>query len=411
MAVEVKNIMTLLQITKTTIMEKEKHLPQQYISTPFAYTKFSKNLSLLQQSVLTKVSEHLQSYVRHFFGSELRKDPKVPRPLFSEAEKHNGMPEFIMSYAELGVDIANYNVARAAVQEVLNLTVDAPSEDDDGKASVKAFNIFTHANISFEGGTGVSFRLNPEVVDYVFDMSQGYVRHPADIARIGQIERMPMMYYYLHKKSEHWKHRLVRLTVLEIKTYLGMLGKITEGTDERSGRPRKDVKEKKEAYPKFSQFKKNVIETSINDINRLRKDGMLDVCVSYEPIYNGKRKVGNPAYIEFTIYDTIEQMQQTLAKKQKAQEPASLFAEAEEVKPGESEWQQLVAMLDGDIGEELRKVVFVSYDGKTVLLKASREQCNKVESCLSDDVIAHVKKCSKQVFGKVIKWNYSLSDN
>lgn len=392
-------------------MERDKHLPQQYISTPFAYTKFSKNLSLLQQTVLTKVSEHLQGYVRHFFGSDLRKDPKVPRPLFSEAEKNNGMPEFVMSYAELGVDIANYNVARAAVQEVLNLTVDAPSEDSDGKASVKAFNIFTHANISFEGGTGVSFRLNPEVVDYVFDMSQGYVRHPADIARIGQIERMPMMYYYLHKKSEHWKHRVVRLTVLDIKTYLGMLGKITEGTDERSGRPRKGGKEKKEAYPKFSQFKKNVIETSINDINRLRKDGLLDVCVSYEPIYNGKRKVGNPAYIEFTIYDTIEQMQQALARKQKAQEPASLFSAAEEVKPGEKEWLQLVGMLDGDIGEELRKVAFVSYNGKTVLLRASREQCKRVESCLSDDVIAHVKKCSKQVFGKVIAWNYSLSDN
>ena len=136
---------------------------------------------------------------------------------------------------------------------------------------------------------------------------------------------------------------------------------------------------------------------------------MLDVCVSYEPIYNGKRKVGNPAYIEFTIYDTIEQMQQALAKKQKVQEPASLFDE--EVKPGEKEWQQLVEMLDGDIGEELRKVVFVSYNGKTVLLRASREQCNKVESCLSDDIIAHVKKCSEQVFGKVIAWNYSLSDN
>lgn len=391
-------------------MEEEKHLPQQYISTPFAYTKFSKNLSLLQQSVLTKVSEHLQSYVRHFFGSELRKDPKVPRPLFSKAEKHNGMPEFIMSYAELGVDIANYNVARAAVQEVLNLTVDAPSEDGDGKASIKAFNIFTHANISFEGGTGVSFRLNPEVVDYVFDMSQGYVRHPADIARIGQIERMPMMYYYLHKKSEHWKYRVINLKVLEIKTYLGMMGKITEGTDERSGRPRKDGKEKKEAYPKFSQFKKNVIETSINDINRLCKDGMLDVCVSYEPIYNGKRKVGNPAYIEFTIYDNIGQMQQALAKKQKAQEPASLFTEADEMKPGENEWQQLVAMLDGEIGEELRKVEFVAYNEKGILLKTSRAQRDKVESCLTDDVIKQVKTCSIKVFGKVVSWNYSLTD-
>ena len=388
-------------------MEEEKYLPQQYISTPFAYTKFSKNLSLLQQSVLTKVSEHLQSYVRHFFGSELRNDPKVPRPLFSEAEKHNGMPEFIMSYAELGVDIANYNVARAAVQEVLNLTVDAPGEDDEGKASVKAFNIFTHANISFEGGTGVSFRLNPEVVDYVFDMSQGYVRHPADIARIGQIERMPMMYYYLHKKSEHWKHRLVRLTVLEIKTYLGMLGKITEGTDERSGRPRKDGKEKKEAYPKFSQFKKNVIETSINDINRLCKDGMLDVCVSYEPIYNGKRKVGNPAYIEFTIYDTIRQMQQALAKKQQAQEPASLFDA--EVKPGEKEWQQLVEMLDGDISLELQKLVFLSYDGNKILVKATSEQRQRIENYMTDDVVDRIRDLLKRAFGKSVTWKYFIA--
>ena len=389
-------------------MEKEKHLPQQYISTPFAYTKFSKNLSLLQQSVLTKVSEHLQSYVRHFFGSELRKDPKVPRPLFSEAEKHNGMPEFIMSYAELGVDIANYNVARAAVQEVLNLTVDAPGEDDDGKASVKAFNIFTHANISFEGGTGVSFRLNPEVVDYVFDMSQGYVRHPADIARIGQIERMPMMYYYLHKKSKHWKLRVVNLTVLEIKTYLGMLGKITEGTDERSGRPRKDGKEEKEAYPKFSQFKKNVIETSINDINRLCKDGMLDVCVSYEPIYNGKRKVGNPAYIEFTIYDTIEQMQQALAKKQEIQRFTSLFVD--EVKPGEKEWQQFLCLIDKEIAADFQKARFLSYDGMYLILEVTnRDLPTMIEKHFDKKaVLNHVEKCLVKVFGKMITLKYKI---
>ena len=389
-------------------MEEEKHLPQRYISTPFAYTKFSKNLSLLQQSVLTKVSELLQSYVRHFFGSELRKDPKVPRPLFSEAEKNNGMPEFIMSYAELGVDIANYNVARAAVQEVLNLTIDAPSEDEDGKASIKAFNIFTHANISFEGGTGVSFRLNPEVVDYVFDMSQGYVRHPADIARIGQIERMPMMYYYLHKKSEHWKYRVVNLSVLEIKTYLGMLGKITEGTDERSGRPLKDGKEKKEAYPKFSQFKKNVIETSINDINRLCKEGMLDVCVSYEPIYNGKRKVGNPASIEFTIYDTIEQMQQALAKKQEVQRLTSLFVD--EVKPGEKEWQQFLCLIDKEIAADFQKTRFLSYDGMYLILGVTnRDLPTMIEKHFDKkDVLNHVEKCLTKTFGKTITLKYKL---
>ena len=390
-------------------MKEDVLFPQQYINTPFAYTKFAKNLSLLQQSVLNKVSEHLQSYISRYFGSDLKNSKDVPRPLFLAAEKKNGMPEFVMSYAELGVSINNYSVARAAIQEVLSLTVDAPGKDKDGNPAIVKYNIFTKANISSSESNGVAFSLNSEVVDYVFDMSQGYVRHPADIARIGRVERMPMIYYYLFKKSERWKNRTVRLTVPEIKDYLGMRGKITSGNESRAGRPTKDG-EIKEAYPKFSKFNTMVLARSVDDINRLKQDGLLDVCVSYEPIYSGKRKVGNPTYIEFTIYDTIGEMQQAILQRQQKQQ-LNLFADTQGFKPGEKEWQQLIAMLDGDIGEELRKVAFVSYDGKTVLLKASREQCKKVESCLSDDVIAHVKKCSKQVFGKVIKWNYSLSDN
>lgn len=390
-------------------MKEDVLFPQQYINTPFAYTKFAKNLSLLQQSVLNKVSEHLQSYISRYFGSDLKNSKDVPRPLFLAAEKKNGMPEFVMSYAELGVSINNYSVARAAIQEVLSLTVDAPGKDKDGNPAIVKYNIFTKANISSSESNGVAFSLNSEVVDYVFDMSQGYVRHPADIARIGRVERMPMIYYYLFKKSERWKNRTVRLTVPEIKDYLGMRGKITSGNESRAGRPTKDG-EIKEAYPKFSKFNTMVLARSVDDINRLKQDGLLDVCVSYEPIYSGKRKVGNPTYIEFTIYDTIGEMQQAILQRQQKQQ-INLFADTQGFKAGEKEWQQLVSMLGGELGDELRKVAFVSYDGKTVLLRASREQCKKVESCLSDDVIAHVKKCSKQVFGKVIAWNYTLSDN
>ena len=390
-------------------MKEDVLFPQQYINTPFAYTKFAKNLSLLQQSVLNKVSEHLQSYISRYFGSDLKNSKDVPRPLFLAAEKKNGMPEFVMSYAELGVSINNYSVARAAIQEVLSLTVDAPGKDKDGNPAIVKYNIFTKANISSSESNGVAFSLNSEVVDYVFDMSQGYVRHPADIARIGRVERMPMIYYYLFKKSERWKNRTVRLTVPEIKDYLGMRGQITSGNESRAGRPTKDG-EIKEAYPKFSKFNTMVLARSVDDINRLKQDGLIDVCVSYEPIYSGKRKVGNPTYIEFTIYDTIGEMQQAIIQRQQKQQ-LNLFADTKGFKPGEKEWQQLVSMLGGELGEELRKVEFMSYDGKTVLLKASRDQYEKVERCLSDDVIAHVKKCSKQAFGKVIAWNYSLSDN
>lgn len=385
--------------------ENKKKLPQTYISTPYAYTKLSKNLSLLQQSMLNKVSEHLQNYIQYYFGSGLKDSHEKPRPLFSKAEKNRGLPDFMVSYAELGVDIANYNVARKAIKEVLELTIEAPWVDKDGNESMKYQLIFSGANASSIESNGVSFTLNPDVVDWVFDMSQGYVKHPANIARIGQVERMPMMYYYLFKKSESWKYREVHPTVLDIKDYLGLLKSVREGSNKRAGRKVMNLEEGeiKEAYPKFSQFKKNVLDTSIADINRLRKEGLLDVCVSYEPVYNGKRKVGNPAYIKFCIYDTIEEMMKATAP----QEQTLLFADEQ---PGEREWQQLLSMLDGEAGDELRKVGFMSYDGKTILLKASREQCERVESCLTDDVIKHVKKCSVKVFGKIVNWNYSLSD-
>lgn len=387
-------------------MEETKKLPQKWINTPFAFTRLSKNLSLLQQAVLVKVSEQLQPFIKEFFGSDLAKSRKVPKSLFSEAVKNSGVTQIYISYAELGVPENNFFAVKQAMKEVLDVKVEGPKKNEDGSMGMHMYNVFLSGETSIKN-TGVVFGLNPQVIDpdkhlyvldYAFNMVEGYVSHPDNIALIGEVARMPMIYYILRDASgNNWKERSIQLTVSKIKKYLGMM--------EFSG-----AEIVKEAYPKFSQFKKNVLDNSIADINRLKQLGQIDVCISYEPIYNGKRKVGNPAYIEFTIYDTIEQMQQALAKKQQAQEPASLFTEAEEVKPGEKEWQQLVAMLDGEIVSEMRKMAFLSYDGNTILLKASREQYKKFDSCLSDDIMAHIEKCSKQVFGKVIKWKFFLPD-
>ena len=387
-------------------MEETKKLPQKWINTPFAFTRLSKNLSLLQQAVLVKVSEQLQPFIKEFFGSDLAKSRKVPKSLFSEAVKNSGVTQIYISYAELGVPENNFFAVKQAMKEVLDVKVEGPKKNEDGSMGMHMYNVFLSGETSIKN-TGVVFGLNPQVIDpdkhlyvldYAFNMVEGYVSHPDNIALIGEVARMPMIYYILRDASgNNWKERSIQLTVSKIKKYLGMM--------EFSG-----AEIVKEAYPKFSQFKKNVLDNSIADINRLKQLGQIDVCISYEPIYNGKRKVGNPAYIEFTIYDTIEQMQQALAKKQQAQEPASLFDEAEEVfKPGEKEWQQFVAMLDGDIGEELRKVVFLSYDGKKVLIKATSEQRQWIENCLTDAVVARNRDLLKQVFGKSVTWQYFIT--
>lgn len=131
--------------------------------------------------------------------------------------------------------------------------------------------------------------------------------------------------------------------------------------------------------------------------------------------YNGVPKAVEQPHrwngtMEDFIFYIMEQWIKQHSSKPEPRQQTFAFDEAEEIKPGEKEWQQLVTMLHGEIGEDLQKVEFVSYDGKVVLIKASREQCQKIEKCLTDDVINYIKKCSKQVFGKVIGWKYSLSD-
>lgn len=361
-------------------MENEKKLPQKWINTPFAFTRLSRNLSLLQQAVLVKVSEQLQPFIKEFFGSDLARSRKVPKALFSEAVKNSGVTQIYISYAELGVPENNFFAVRQAMKEVLDVKVEGPKKNEDGSMGMHMYNVFLSGETSIKN-TGVVFGLNPQVIDpdkhlyvldYAFNMVEGYVSHPDNIALIGEVARMPMIYYILRDASgNNWKERSIRLTVSKIKKYLGML--------EFSG-----AELVKEAYPKFSQFKKNVLENSIADINRLKQLGQIDVCVSYEPIYNGKRKVGNPAFIEFTVYDTIEQMYRAEERKRRAQQSASLFDEAEEVKPGEKEWDAFLKAYRGAFATIIYNFRFYRFENNTVHVTGPRDMYARFQSAIAD---------------------------
>lgn len=392
----------------------ENEIQQRWINTPFAYTRLSKNLSLLQQDVLIKVSAHMQKYIQEFYGSELKNSREKPQALLSEAVKNSGISQFHISYAELGVEVNNYYAAQKAVSEVLKIQIDAPGVDKDGRPAIIKYNVFTQGNMSSENSNGVVFGLNMDlikyavegakpkhVVDYVFDMTDKYVRHPDDIARQGKIERMPMMYYLLQHETQGWNRRQWNLTVEQIKRYLGMIEENEHG--ERI----------KEAYPKFSQFKKNVLDTSIADINRLRQEGLLDVCVSYEPVYNGKRKVGNPAFIKFCIYDTIEEMQKASGTGEPVQQ--NIFADqttkqpnsqpTKQLRPGEAEWLRFLATYNGVSCQHLRQGKFqiVSEQNEVVLRIAQNRvgYINRIFAAHSEEE-QHVNEALSAVYGKSV---------
>lgn len=370
-------------------MAEKETLPQKWINTPFAFTRFSKNLSLLQQEILLKVSDRLQPFIEEFFGSEeLYKSHKKPKALFSEAVKNSGIAIFDISYAELGVSVNNFFAAKEAARKVLDLKVSAPGLDENGKQTIRDYNVFSFSEMS-AGNDRVVFSLNTDMVDYVFDMTEKYVSHPDNIAYIGTVDRMPMIYYLLRKSCENKWQPEVKLTVMQIKEYLGMVEYA-------------DGKLVKEAYPKFSQFRKKVLDTSIADINRLKKEGLLDVCVSYEPHYKGARKVGNPFFIKFSIYKTIEEMQKAMAPQQQAM----TFTEE---KPGVKEWQELVKSYKGTLTDYLKAFSVYSYDGKVLALNATQKQADDFESKLTEEEKKKLRVCQEKAFGKRVEWIYKLA--
>lgn len=274
---------------------KNDLIPQKWINTPFAYTKFSHDLTLIQQDVLIRVMEHLQRYVQVYYGSKLKDSKEVPRPLFSDADKRKGIQEIVIDFAELGVAPSNYPKLRESIKEVLSLTVEHEGVDEMGRPTILTTNIFSQSEVQKEDITSsVRFSLNMDMVDWVFDMSQGYVMHPEDIARISSYERMPMMYYLLRHESQNWKDRIVRLTLSHIKEYLHLI-EYDEKTREMT----------KNAYPKYSKFRERVLDPSIDNINDLHARGQIDVSVTYEPVYPGTRKTGNPSYLLFKIDTSV----------------------------------------------------------------------------------------------------------
>ena len=293
---------------------------QDYINTPFSFIKNQKGLSLLQQDVLNRVSSFLQDYISQYFGSDLKNSTKRPKPLFDEAVKNNGLPEFVMSYDELMISDNNITHVKNSVEEVLNLKIPHPGIDEKTGSPAMIWDVIfirSTAPIPKSGNGQVRFRLNPLVVDYVFDMSQGYVKHPIDIARITYQQHMPMTYFIFRHCSLNYRLSKIELTVMEFKEYLGMVKRSTD-TNEIV----------KIAYPKYSQFRQNCIIPIMEETMRLFSQGKIDAIFRYQAKYSTRNVKGDPKAIVFHIlqgqeaHNYIAQYQ-----KDKLEDPKKLRAD------------------------------------------------------------------------------------
>lgn len=305
------NQTTNQQTERTQLVELARQ--EVWIKTPFSYIKPGAKLTLLQQDTMLMVSDHLQQYVKAYFDLGLHRTGENPRPLFSKYMLDHGIPPFRIYLADMGINPANYKMVREAIEE-MNLLVEHQELNEQGRpTSNTVFSpVFTKFRVPQTGDfyrkrddrgeiivesarhSGyIEVEINKDVAMWAFDMASGYATHPKLIARYATKRSTPRLYFKLQELMGREKRARVKLSVQDIKNYLGF----EPFKDEQTG-------EWVVPYAKFAHFKTKVLDAVKDDLDRMARENHTDITFDYQPVYLNGRQRGDPDYIEFTIVST-----------------------------------------------------------------------------------------------------------
>lgn len=393
-----------------------------WIKTPFSYIKPGAKLTLLQQDTMLMVSDHLQQYVKNFFDLNLNSTEMKPRPLFTKYMLEHGIPPFKIYLADMGINPANYKMVREAIEQ-MNLLVEHQELNEQGNPTNNTVfsPIFTKFRVPQTGDYYrkmndqgdvivdsarhygyIEVEINKDVAQYAFDMSQGYANHPKLIARYATKRSTPRLYFKLQELMGKDKRTKVKLTVQEIKNYLGF----DTFKDDATG-------EWVMPYAKFAHFKTKVLDAVKGDLDQMAKDNHTDITFDYVPVYLNGRKRGDPDYIEFTIQSTDLGIGYSLLTKKDT--PATGAAKrAEKAISIEERWRQCQeAMLQLCTQDDSRRIIaslkFASWNADTRALLLNIGSMSDYEWIAQPQVSGElVKPVLRKHFGDNIQWMYNV---
>ncbi len=288
---------------------------ESWVKTPYKYTMLGAGLSLIQQQALLMVSGFLQQYIKDFYNLKRDRSKARPKALFTDHVLRNGLPPMRIWLQDLGVAPNNYKEARRAIDEI-NLKVEHPEMDDNGNFTGRTLltNVFSqfgfedtgqyyHFGDADENGERqatamqqpwIDVKINPDVAQWAFDMSAGYVNHLKMIALYSSKRPTPRLYLLLMNGTKKGE-RTVTIPFGELKQFLGIV-------------PYKDKEGRVvEPYPKFASFRQKVLDAVRDDLQRMAglNPPKTDITFDYEPVYPGSRRKGDPEAILFHVERTI----------------------------------------------------------------------------------------------------------
>jgi hypothetical protein len=386
---------------------------EQWINTPFSFTKIDKQYSLSQQHVLFCVSSHLQEYVTRFFNEKREKGGLRSDYLFEVDKEHVAMnvPKIRLKLNELGIDSSHYKDLRKALKELLDFSVRIKI---DGKVVIQhvfsnitedvVINGYTKEGVAYDRSKGeVELKIDPVVAKYAFDMSQGFIHHMAMIARYANRANTPRIYLFLLRQMGINKGKMTfQVPFMALKEYLGMATLSADGT----------VVE--EQYPKFSQFKKQVLDAVKADFAKLSKEDKTDIVFTdCSPVYKCGQTRGNPEALLFKVKRTalgkahidgkvLERKEQKIGKANKEPVIGDLFAHVNTtespkikiVKGGEDKWQSFQAMIiDPSQQALLKRFKFVGMKNDRFCVKATQEDFDLLRTLGVEDIAKEFFNC------------------
>lgn len=408
-----------------------------WINTPFALVKSGVEqgmVSLPEQKVLLKVSEILQSFISEFYEKGRDKSGEEPLSLFTQKViSEGGLPTIHMNAADLGETSSRYADVFQAFIKLSNLKVKGPKFDETGKyLGDDWFNVFSHfympkrengyRYIDKDGQEQTSdrydgyadFTINPDVALYAFRMEGGYVNHPKEIAFKAQQYYAPLVYFLLKHHSSGKSKVTVPYSAVQDIT----------GVVKREPKDRHIISNQ---FPLFSKFKQRVLEPAKAELERMGEKNLIDITFTYEPIYKGRVKRGDPDAISFTVIQTDLGVYHTATKKKKAEMLAEQAAQAantaKKTRGRKSDTvnqtlMQFEANFAQDILDSLRlefgsgAMGYDYYFGKNASCEVGEESVSlKVPASMretilrSGNIMDKITKCVTDVLGKTVSIN------
>lgn len=386
---------------------------EQWINTPFSFTKIDKQYSLSQQHVLFCVSSHLQEYVTRFFNEKREKGGLRSDYLFEVDKEHVAMnvPKIRLKLNELGIDSSHYKDLRKALKELLDFSVRIKI---DGKVVIQhvfsnitedvVINGYIKEGVAYDRSKGeVELKIDPVVAKYAFDMSQGFIHHMAMIARYANRANTPRIYLFLLRQMGINKGKMTfQVPFMALKEYLGMATISADGS----------VVE--EQYPKFSQFKKQVLDAVKADFAKLSKEDKTDIIFTdCSPVYKRGQTRGNPEALLFKVKRTalgkahidgkvLERKEQKTSKTNKEPVIGDLFAHIAQtesskiqiVKGGEDKWQDFLSLIiNPDQQALIKRLKFIGMKNDRFCVKASQEDFDLIKTLGIEDIAKEFFNC------------------